>query len=297
MLHTRGGATSCGNCGWGGIEVNDAYLSFAGQRLTRQCPGCPVPFDYWDRLVESISDRSDLWHPVAMAGGFSTMFMASVPRGEQLSLELSDYGIPSGALIYKVLHTIQNDMHPTSGMTVLAHVTQRVGGQHLPDYLRFQPVVVGAGAEDKELAGEDLHVAFTVVWAPSQADTPAQGLLLSAFGAYGEGDMKRSLLDADSAVDISLKQLVTPELVKGWTRKLPNLGFEQRLLVLTAAAPALGMTPLPPFILESLLDLRGERNKVAHGTNAQVEAAQAARLNAGALVAMNHFRQMHAEAA
>ncbi|WP_146068839.1 hypothetical protein [Arthrobacter sp. ZGTC131] len=109
--------------------------------------------------------------------------------------------------------------------------------------------------------------------------------------------MKRCILDADSAVDIYLKQLVTAELVEGWDRKLPNLGYEQRLLVLTAVAPALGVPPLPPFILESLLDLRAERNKVAHGTNAQVDAARAADLIAAALVALNHFKQMHGEAA
>lgn len=309
-FHTRGGATSCVNCGWGGIEVDDTYLSHAGKKRIARCPGgCAAPFDFWGRLVGTISDRSDLWHAVTLAGGYTTTFMESAPRDKQLSLELTDYGIPDGASIFKMLHAIQNQTRPTSGLTVFSHVTQKVGGKHLPPHITLMPVVIGGQGRTQEVAAEavqeELLVSFAVVWAPNQMDTPAQGLLLSAFGAYGEGDMKRSLLDADSAVDISLKQLVDiglkqlvkAELANGWPKKLPQLGFDQRLLVLTTLSRALGMTPLPAFILESVLELRSERNAVAHGSNEQVDAAKAAHLIAAALVAMNHFKKMLGEVA
>ena len=131
---------------------------------------------------------------------------------------------------------------------------------------------------------------FNIVWAPNRPDSLAQGLLLSAFGAYGEGDLKRCLLDADSAVDIFLKRAVTAKLVRGWDRTLPNLGYEQRLLVLTAALSARGLDTIPSYFLNLLVELRNERNKVAHGTNEQVDAVHAARLISGALVAMSQLR-------
>lgn len=288
---TLAGTTFCAGCGWGVIEVDDEYLDNAGRRHVTECPSCSGEFDYWARLVASVSDRSDLWHAVTLAGGFTTTFVESVPQGKLLSLELHEYGIPDDAVIFKVLHTVLN-FGPNQGLPVLTQVTQKVGGP-LPGNFTFQPIVLGSTDDRIETDFDELKVAFKIVWAPNQMDSPAQGLLLSSFGAYGEGDMKRSLLDADSAVDISLKQLVTANLVGGWNRKLPNLGFEQRLLVLTAAASAPGVRPLPMFLLESLLDLRAERNRVAHGSNAAVDTVKAAHLICAALVAMFHLKRMH----
>lgn len=237
-----------------------------------------------------MSDRSDLWHAVTMAGGFTTTFIQSVPSGRPFHLEFRDYGIPAGAVIYKVLQSVQRG-GSQEGITVLAHAAQAFGGQLHPEAISLHPVVLGAGERDEDQAVE-IDVAFTIVWAPSQPDSVAQELLLSAFGAYGEGDMKRCLLDADSAVDISLRQLVTADLIPSWTRRLPNLGYEQRLLVLTAALSARGGAPIPDKFLNLLLDLRLERNKVAHGTNAQVDSSVAATLISGALVAMSQLGRL-----
>jgi hypothetical protein len=286
-LWTRRGATFCDSCGFAGIEVDAQYLTRAWARQTTPCPGCSAEMDCWDRLVYSVSSRSDLWHAVTMAGGFTTAFVQSVPGGRSFLLRFSDYGIPAGSVIYKVLQTVQEDGIP-DGVTVLAHAAQTFGGPLYSEWISLHPVVLGAGQRDGDPDAE-ITVAFTVVWAPSQSDSVAQGLLLSAFGAYGEGDMKRCLLDADSAVDISLKQLVTADLVPGWNRKLPNLGYEQRLLVLTAALSARGAGPIPDPILDLLIELRAERNKVAHGTNAQVDPARAANLISNALVAMSQL--------
>lgn len=293
MLMTQAGTTFCETCGRGGIEVDDDYLANAWRQQVGQCAGCPADLNYWDRLVVTVRDRSDLWHAVTMAGGFTTTFLRSVPSRKTFMLQFSDYGIPEGAVIYKVVQTVQGGGGP-QGVTVLAHAAQTFGGQLHAGSIALHPVFVGAAGTWEDVQPAEISVAFTVVWAPSRPDSLAQGLLLSAFGAYGEGDMKRCLLDADSAMDISLKQVVTAELVPGWDRKLPNLGYEQRLLVLMAALSGRDLGTIPDYFLGLLLDLRAERNKVAHGTNEQVNAAQAASLISGALVAMSQLGQFQA---
>jgi hypothetical protein len=295
MLWTRAGATNCGVCHLGGFEVNASYLAKAWEQEVGRCPGCSAELSYWDRLVANVSDRSDLWHAVTMAGGFSTTFLQLVPYGQTFVLRFADYGVPENAVIYKVIGTVQAQGGMPGGVVVLAHASQAIGGQLHGESIALHPVLLGAPT-GAHLSGEqvpaEIDVAFTVVWAPDQPDSVAHGLLLSAFGAFGEGDLKRCLLDADSAIDITLKQLVTSDLVPGWSRKLPNLGYEQRLLLVMSVLSARGLGVIPEFFLNLLLDLRVERNRVAHGTSAQVDSNRAAVLISGALVAMTQLNHL-----
>lgn len=288
MPMTRKGAIFCDLCGAGWTEVDDEYLAKAWGRQVGTCTSCSAELNYWDRLVAQVSDRSDLWHAVTMAGGLTTTFLKSVPSGGAFWLEFSAYGIPEDAVIYKVLHTVQSGARP-QGMTVLAHASQTLGGKLHPDAIALHPVVLGPAGTWEDTKSAEVSVAFVIVWTHRASHSLAQDLLLSAFGAYGEGDLKRCILDADSAVEVCLKQLVTAKLAPGWDRKLPNLGYEQRLFVVSVILSAHGLGTIPSGFLQLLVDLRSERNKVAHGTNEQVDAGEAARLISGALVAISQL--------
>lgn len=247
--------------------------------------------DYWDSLVSHIAARSDLWHAVVLAGGYITTFTRSIPRGKPFWLQFSDYDIPAGAVIYKVLHTPHGSGDST-GITVLAHTAQTFGGQLHPSGIPLHPVVLGANAPETDEA--DIVASFTVVWAPGESESVSQRLLQSAFAAYGEGDMIRSLIDADAAVDVSLRQLVTKDFIPGWNRGVPRIGIHLRLLILTAALGARGEDPLPEAMVDLLLRLNSRRNEAAHGSNSEIDPQKVAELITAALVGVSQFQRWHA---
>ena len=291
FLLTTASTTVCGACGTGPIEVDSDYLAKAWARETDPCPHCSRGLDYWNSLVRHVSQRSDLWHAVTLAGGYSTVFTRSVSLVEPLWLQFSDYGIPAGAVIYKVLQTPQGDAG-TQGIPVLAHTAQTFGGQLHAQGIPLHPVFVGADAPE---GGEtEVVVTFTIVWtAPSESESVAQRLLQSAFAAYGEGDMIRSLIDADAAVDVSLRQLVTKDFIPGWNRGVPRMGLHLRLLILTAALGARGEDPLPEAMVDLLLKLNSRRNEAAHGSNTEIDPQQVAELITAALVGVSRFQRWH----
>lgn len=145
-----------------------------------------------------------------------------------------------------------------------------------------------------EAADEDLKVVFMVVWAPHHLDTLASNLLLTAFGAYAELDLKRALLEAHSAVDVALRGLMNHQLIPAWKGKFPSLGFDQRLLVLTAALRGCDIEPLPSTVVSALIELKDERNRAAHGSNVLVEDKKAAWLICNALAALACLRHIEA---
>lgn len=290
-LWIQGNSTFCNECGSGPIQVDEEYLSKAWDRRVDPCPHCSEDFDYWDSLIRHLNNRSDLSHAVTLAGGFATIFISSIPIGKTFWLEFSDYGIPDGARIYKVVNAPIGDADSPGGVTVMAHTTQTIGGQVNSKGIHLFPVVLGDDAPASSEA--DVLTTFFVVWAPpADPDNIPQRLLQSAFAAYGEDDMMRSVIDADAAVEFSLRRLVTKNFMPSWKGEVEKrMRLQTRLLLLTTALIAKGQDPIPEEVIKLLIDLNTMRNDAAHGASRKHDPLQIAELITNALVAVSQFHR------
>ncbi|MFJ7750959.1 hypothetical protein ACIQXM_13495 [Arthrobacter sp. NPDC097144] len=234
-------------------------------------------------------------HAVMLAGGSSTMLIRSVPMGKPFWLEFSDCDIPVGARVYKVVNGPIGDPDSPGGVTVMAHATQTVGGQLDPKGIQLFPIVLGADAPGASEA--DVLTSFFVVWAPpADPDNIPQRLMLSAFAAYGEDDMTRSVIDADAAVEFSLRRLVTADFMPNWNYGVEKrMKLQTRLLLLTTALVAKGQDPIPDEVIGLLFKLNSMRNDAAHGASQKNDPLQIAELITNALVAVSQFHRWFGE--
>ena len=247
-IHCPSGGGSTG-------RVEDVALA-AATGLPWSC-WCQSGHDAWDALTWTLRNRSDLWHPIALAGGGQVGANLLVKRDSIYTLNFSELGVPIGA---EALRLVMTPMyHPVT----LTEVRQTLGGrQRLPSVMYLRPVTFGP--EEGEPWSE-VDFSVTVPWAPSTRRSRSHELLISAVSAFADADYKRAALDAHTAVDLALAEQ-TRELLQDVDAHRERFGPGQRMALAELVARTAGLPGITPQVRGWVRDLAQLRNgRAAHG--------------------------------
>jgi hypothetical protein len=203
-----------------------------------QCSLCGSETDLRELVTHVLGQSNDLAHAACLATGRVTMLVVEYDRGQQFVLDLVEYGVPPGARIHRVVMTAQD--RPV-GFSTIGGVIGRRPGTTL--------VLLPYEWDDPEAGPwETAEVAIHVTWSEHSDDTPLD-LLTTAYAAFADGDVKRAILDAHTAVDIALQDAVYPALRAEGLSGGQRLAVEQRLAVHQALSRARGSVLLPSMPL------------------------------------------------
>jgi hypothetical protein len=267
------------SCGHPFYASQEAFLSYL-QADSWTCHTCGEELDVWASVRACFVGVGAVFTLLNPLRGFTAHAQIRLFRGELTWIDLADYGAAPEAVIRGVNFTqvnfTQNDASDFSrGFLLPAMVfgnESRVA--KLPHRMGIFPAPMGD--EPPEFADFSLYVQF----ADSEAALHRR-LLLEGVYAHGDGDYRRAVIDAHTAAD-SLLGEVLYERIGHVVEGTPRLSFMDKVRVLTTLRANAGLPTLPRVLVSRLQQLNSYRNKVAHppggteldqGTSADLIAA------------------------
>lgn len=272
-------------------DLRFIYSASIGE--TMNCATCGKGYEFWDLLIASLADKTDPWHPVSLVGGGSLFFAKSVTRGEIFKLDLSEYGVPEDARVYRLAHTVQPVDHHLPVDMILSPIIQQVGTPLSGNFFNLWPVEPGFfdGSDWTEC-----EVAFWVDWAPSAGQNELLQFLLESFGAFGEDDLRKSILHAHLAVDLVTSQPTLDILRSNGSLNTRAPGLSERLAIAASIARVAGIAILDHRVIAEIAAMNKARNHgIAHLGKFETTTDAAARMIAATACVVAYFQLQGAD--
>jgi hypothetical protein len=234
------------------------------------CPQCSAQIDYWSLLLESV--KADVFSTslISLIAGYSSVFSITLEKGKVARLDLSEYGIPKDAQLYRMIFTAIGD---GSEKAALFPGTGYVGP--LPEHT-ISPIQIlwpTPGPYEREpLDRNDVNVLVT--WAPHSGEDDIKQILVDALFAIGRSDLRAAIVWANVAVETAVYRLIQPTLeqivgskrAKNFLQDAATYSHQLNvvlpLMLHRSAAPT-----FPPERLGNLNRLRRLRNDLAHSAS------------------------------
>ncbi|MCU1505693.1 MAG: hypothetical protein JWP05_662 [Microbacteriaceae bacterium] len=232
--------------------------------------GCGEQIDVWDLVRGCFVGVGAVFSLLAPVGGQNSISTLTLKRREIYTLDLKTLGIEPTDIVTMVNFTAVSESAPEGG--IFSSMTPAMlFGNAMPTKTALQHEMliypVPVGPKPPAEGTFNLYVHFI-----EEQREIHRALLLDAIRAHGEGDYKRSILNAHTAADTALENALSRRLGAREASKLGgevNMGFRGKVQSLALARSSAGLHELSPTFVQHLYDLNARRNKVAHPSKEQ----------------------------
>jgi len=199
-------------------------------------------------------------------GARRTFISSILQHNQETELRLSDYGIPSDAVIVRLNYNSTSD----GGLSPIELLNNPSERHSIPPVVRFYPRPVGEGPY------QETSFCLMVTWIPTAKEDISWQSLIEAFHHFVIGRFNPAIITANTAIESRMGVLLTEFLETRFTKKhykehikgkfLENAAtyYYQLNVVLPALLSFADSPPLPEHINRVLNDLINNRNKLTH---------------------------------
>jgi len=258
----------CPQCNRVAANGHDVFVKyFEGHALV--C-GCGHEFDWWDTLLEQVTEHFMLRGAFEAIGASTSVFEIEVKADANVELDFRKFGVPDGARILWLNYTGYGEgPSPIEFHGNTPH-------QRPYDLRRF---IYGARWGRLPAVG---RVGVAATWIKTDEDEAAISQLVTAAVSYSDADYRSMVLAANIAAETSITRAVAAAVAryanKDTTRAFlaDAATYSYQLKVLLPMIADLFRSPqLPEHIRQRLDALRRLRNEIAHEGKAKRPISQA----------------------
>jgi hypothetical protein len=253
---------------WGGVCRNCLFTLPVLDRLAPDyfegrpivCENCHQPVDLWECTLSQFRTPEVPFLGLISAGSTQSGFLFNLAAGQSKELDLTEYGVPSDALILDVSFTPQGG----NCLPLMVHgnraYTRTVGTKF---WVYGRPIL--------DCVSEPGRISARVVWVKNHKESPSGSYLLDALDAAAGRRWSNVVLSSYIAFEVSLMPLVTKSMQKFISKKrIENLPPNEIssssawnvLLPLLLAANSVPTAPEP--VSDALNGARKLRNRIVH---------------------------------
>lgn len=227
--------------------------------------GCGSPIDVWDRVRDCFVGVGAVFSLLAPIGGQTSISTVTLKSGEIFTLDMRTLGIEPTDVITMVNFTGVSDDGPGDDI-FSSMVPALLFGNSVPTKtsLRHEMEIFPVPVGPKPPAEGTFNLFVHFIAEPREIH---RALLLDAVRAHGEGDYKRSVLNAHTAADTALDAALSRRLGTREAKKLKgevDMGFRGKVQSLALVRSAAGLPEFSSTFVQHLYDLNARRNNVAH---------------------------------
>jgi|GEM_PF-4490657 len=250
-------------CGHSLLPTRELFHTYFDQ--TPHSCVCGIPVDAWDLVRGCFVGAGATFSLLAPIGGKSSISTLTLKLGELFHLDLRTL-----------------DIEPTDIVTMVNFTGISEVAQEGDDFSSIFPAMLFGNAVPTRSV---LQHEMTIFPAPVGPTPPVEGtfnlyvhfveeqreihraLLLDSIRSHGEGDYRRSILNAHTAADTALEDTIRRQLDALTPSNLQgdlDLGFRGKIQSLASARYLGGLPELSPTLIRLLYDLNARRNRIAH---------------------------------
>ncbi len=250
-----------------------------------KCPECSTTLDWWHAVTRAIEENFFFIQALEAAGATTTLVRKKMNKGEFLTIDFDQSGVPADATIVAVNMTPQGSMIPYQARQNF------YVGEAIPHALTFRPAPI-----KNEEPPEEVALAIMVTWFKTTGGLEHEYLFEAASSfaaetrAHGSTKWERTVVPANLALELAIGRLVGDGLRKVGLSD-DRLDYSKELnLVLPLLSRTFSVKPLPTHLLDEANRLRRFRNDMVHGgkPRAPISRAEAAKLLAAALFGVHY---------